>query len=103
MRYVAVADEALKDRIRQTPKPVLAARIKEAREAMGYTHDHLGELCGGMYRQTLISYEKAKYQPSPSALRRIAEHTKKPVDWFLNGSGDAPFQTDGPGDAGRAA
>lgn len=96
-------DEALRDRIRETPKAILAARIKEARIEMGYTHDHLGELCDGMYRQTLISYEQQKYKPSPTALRKIAKHTKRSVDWFVTVNGDAPFHPHEPGAARRAA
>lgn len=92
MAVVEIPDEVLRDRIKDTPKAHIASRIKEARENAGYTHDYLGELCDGMYRQTLISYEQKKYRPSPTALRKIAKHTKKPVDWFLDGSGDAPFR-----------
>lgn len=78
-----LTDEELQERIRLTPKEVLADRIKDARKAKGYTHDYLGELCGGMYRQSLISLEKGRWRPRPDTLRKIAEHTDNDLDFFL--------------------
>lgn len=86
MRYVSAAaltDEELQERIRQTPKDLIAARIKEARLGKNYTHDYLGELCGGMYRQSLIGLEKGRNRPRPATLRLIAEHTERALEWFL--------------------
>src|SRR5262245_27557100 len=86
MRYVnaaALTDDQLQDQIRATPIDILAARIKQARQDIGYTHDHLGELCDGMYRQSLIGLEKGRNRPRPATLRLIAENTGKPLGWFL--------------------
>lgn len=97
MAAVQTNDEDLQERIRQTPKDDLASRIKEARQQAGYTHDYLGELCGGMYRQSLIALEKGRWRPRPATLRLIAQHTNRDLDWFLGPEvGSArPFRDDG--------
>jgi DNA-binding XRE family transcriptional regulator len=94
---VETRDGDLQERIRQTPKLVLGGRIKQAREEAGYTHDYLGELCGGMYRQSLISLEKGRWRPRPATLRMIAQHTKRDISWFVGPEVDParPFQHDG--------
>lgn len=87
----------LRDRIRLAPLPLIAARVRRARRAKGYSHDRLGDLMGGVTRQHLIKLEKAKHRPGPEMLTRIADATGKPVDYFLvPEADDNPF----PGEEG---
>lgn len=88
--------ERLERLLKDIPLPLLAARIKQARAEADISHDRLGELAGGMYRQNLINLEKGKNRPRLSTLRRIAEATEKSVDWFLDQPpGDLPFPNPG--------
>lgn len=98
----AVADERLQEQIRLAPGKMLAARIKRARnevlvEEKKLTHDRLAEIVGTS-RQHLIKLEKGQHRPRAEMLRRIAEATGRPVEWFIDTAADAPF----PGRAERA-
>lgn len=73
----------LRDRIRLAPLLLIAARLRRARRAKGYSHDRLGELMGGVTRQHLIKLEKAKHRPGPEMLVRAADALGKPIDYFL--------------------
>jgi len=75
--------EELQERIRLAAGPLIAARIRRARRQTGMSHDRLGETIGGVSRQHLIKLEKAKHRPRADMLRKIAEATGKPVDYFL--------------------
>lgn len=89
------ADEALQERIRLAPGPLIATRIKRARKNANLTHDQLGQLCGGVTRQHLIKLEKAIHRPRAAMLRKIAEATERPVDWFMDPDVDpSPFPDD---------
>lgn len=82
--------EALQERIRQAPAPMIAARIKQARRAQitedgkSWSHDRLGEEMGGVTRQHLIKLEKGLHRPRAEMLTRIADATGRDVDWFLD-------------------
>jgi len=39
---------------------------------------------GGVFRQTLIKWEKAKHRPTLDMLTRYAEATGRQVEWFLD-------------------
>lgn len=85
----------LGERIHAVPKVVLGERVKEAREEKGFSHDTLGELCGGMARQSLIEIEKGRSWPRAKTLRKIAEQTDRDVEWFLGAevaNGKRPFR-----------
>lgn len=86
------ADRELLEQLRKdAPLPLIAARIRRARR--GLSHDKLGEAMGGVYRQTLIGYEKGKHRPSLQMLERIADATGRDVRWFIDPSIDeSPFQ-----------
>lgn len=79
--------------LRDAPLPLIAARIRRARKALGFSHDVLGERMGGVTRQHLIKLEKGKHRPGLEMLQRIADATGKPLDFFLvEGSGEPnPF------------
>lgn len=81
MEITATQLDVLSERIRSTPKPLLAARIKDARADQ--TLDGLGERLGGVSRQHLIKLEKGMHRPRASMLVRIAEATDRDVEWFL--------------------
>lgn len=89
--------EALQERIRLAPGALIATRIKRARKTAnggppGFSHDRLGEACGGVTRQHLIKLEKAQHRPRAAMLLRIAEATGRTVDWFLDPEVDpSPF------------
>lgn len=88
---VATAD--LETLLRNAPLPLIAARVKRARKTAGLSHDRLGELAGGIYRQNLIKLEKGSHRPRLSTLTRIAEATGRDVRWFLDPEEDpSPFQ-----------
>jgi transcriptional regulator with XRE-family HTH domain len=75
--------QELRDRIRLAPLPLIAARLRRARRAKGYSHDQLGELMGGVTRQHLIKLEKAKHRPGPEMLVRASDALELPLDYFL--------------------
>lgn len=86
MRYVmqvAHTTEELRSLLRLAPLPLVAARMRRARRALGLSHDKLGERMGGVTRQHLIKLEKARHRPSIEMLIRYAEATEKPVEYFL--------------------
>lgn len=77
---------------RDAPLPMIAARIKRARKTLGLSHDRLGELMGGVIRQTLIGYEKGEHRPGMPMLERIAEATGREVRWFIDPEAEpSPF------------
>lgn len=78
-----IAPDALQDKIRVASGSLIAARIKQARVEAGMSHDKLGEAIGGVSRQHLIKLEKALHRPRADMLRRIADATGHPVDFFL--------------------
>lgn len=88
--------DALQERIRLAPGPLIGARIKRARKEMGdngdvVSHDRLGGIVGTS-RQHLIKLEKAQHRPRAEMLLRIAEATGRSVDWFLDPEVDpSPF------------
>lgn len=86
--------EALRERIRLAPLPLIAARVKEARAEAGISHDVIGERMGGVTRQHLIKLEKARHRPGPEMLIRYAFATGQPVDFFLveESGNPAPFR-----------
>ncbi len=102
MRPVSTAIEqmeALQERIRQAPGPLLAARIKRARKSAEQlhtnprkrSHDRLAVAVGSS-RQHLIKLEKAQHRPGAELLTRIAEATEREVEWFLDPDLDpSPF------------
>ena len=48
---------------------------------------------GGVFRQTLIKWEKAKHRPGLDLLAKYAEATGRRVEWFLDPDVDpSPFQ-----------
>ena len=48
-------------------------KLKEAREAKGYSQAELGELCGGVSRSSICRFENGSREPSLALLRVIAE------------------------------
>lgn len=84
-----------RDRVREAPLKMIAARIKRARkEADEMTLD---VLAGKAFtsRQHLISLEKGKHRPRPEMLMKIAEATGKPLDFFVDAEAvDNPFPDD---------
>lgn len=87
--------ETLEELRKNAPLPFIAARIRRARRKTGWSHDRLGEEMGGVYRQTLIGYEKGKHRPQLEMLERIADATGREVRWFVDPALDeSPFQED---------
>ena len=70
---------------------------------MGISHDHLGDLMGGVTRQHLIKLEGGRHRPRLEMLNRIAEATGLSVDWFLDPEVDPSPFPDGEGSEGRNA
>lgn len=69
--------------LKNAPLPLIGARIRRARRALGLSHDALGDLMGGVTRQHLIKLEKGRHRPGLEMLLRIAEATGKSVEFFL--------------------
>jgi transcriptional regulator with XRE-family HTH domain len=94
--------EALQERIRLAPGPLVGARIKRARKTMdpqprGPSHDTFAGLVGTS-RQHLIKLEKAQHRPGAEMLLRISEASGRSVDWFLDPEVDpSPFPDDANG------
>lgn len=81
----------IRDKLRDAPLKLLAARIKRARREADLSHDRLGERVGTS-RQHLISLEKGRHRPRPEMLTKIAEATGREIDWFLDPEVDpSPF------------
>jgi len=55
-------------------------RVRELREAAGLTQVALGDLVGGVSRQTIISIEKGHYDPSLKLGLAIARQFGLPVE-----------------------
>lgn len=83
MELTSTQLDGLRGRILLTPKPLIAARIREARLDADLTLDGLGELLNGVTRQHLIKLEKAQHRPRAEMLNRIADATGRDVEWFL--------------------
>jgi len=75
--------DELRARIKLASLTFIAARLKQAREDSGLSHDAIGDRMGGVTRQHLIKLEQARHRPGPEMLIRFAEATGKPVDFFL--------------------
>ncbi|GAB3071342.1 helix-turn-helix transcriptional regulator [Salinicoccus sesuvii] len=54
-------------------------RVSELRKQYGYSQDHLAEKLG-VSRQTIISIEKGRYNPSLPLAMILAEFFKTPVE-----------------------
>lgn len=81
--------------LRDAPLPLVAARIKRARKQNGWSHDRLGDEMGGVFRQTLIGYEKGSHRPRLAMLLRLAAATGKDPEWFVVEELDpSPFPLD---------
>ncbi len=94
---MSVKQTDLQEAIRLAPGQFIAQRIRRARREAGLSHDQLGEFMGGVSRQHLIKLEKAKHRPRAEMLTRLAEATRRQVEWFLDPDLDpSPF----PGDDG---
>ena len=64
-----------------TPR-ICAKRLKEAREAVGYSQKQLG-LRVGLSDKSISMYEKGTVYPPVSNLLKIAKELKKNVSYFL--------------------
>lgn len=84
-----------RERVREAPLKMIAARIRRARkDADEMTLDTLAERAGTS-RQHLISLEKGKHRPRPVMLAKIAEATGKPLEFFVDAEAvDNPFPED---------
>ena len=100
---MAVESSDLKEMIRLASLPLIAARVRRARKDSGLSHDEIGRRMGAIapsleraiLRQTLIKWEGTKHRPDEDLLRRYAEATGRPVEWFLDPDLDpSPFQED---------
>lgn len=84
--------DSLQERIRLGAGLLIAARIRRARRQAGLSHDKLGAAIGGVSRSHLIKLEKAQHRPRADMLRKIADATGKPVEYFLDPEAeDNPF------------
>jgi transcriptional regulator with XRE-family HTH domain len=82
---------SLEERIKNAPLALIAARIRRARKEADLSHDRLAE-GAGTSRQHLIKLEKGKHRPRAQMLTRIAEHTGREIDWFVDPDLDpSPF------------
>lgn len=83
----------LQRRINETPKAIIGAKVKEAREAVGLSHDKLGKAVGA-WRPNLIKLEQGKHRPGAPLLLAIANETGHDPEWFLAGDevDEAPFR-----------
>lgn len=80
-----------RDRLKEAPLRLVAARIRRARKEADLSHDRLGAEVGTS-RQHLISLEKARHRPRLEMLTKIAEATGRDLDWFLDPEVDpSPF------------
>lgn len=80
-----------RERLKEAPLRLVAARIKRARKEADLSHDRLAERADTS-RQHLISLEKGRHRPRLEMLTRIAEATGREVDWFLDPDVDpSPF------------
>lgn len=64
-----------------TPK-ILAKRLKEAREEIGYSQKELG-LRVGLSDKSISIYEKGTVYPPISNLLRMAKELKKEISYFF--------------------
>jgi Zn-dependent peptidase ImmA (M78 family)/transcriptional regulator with XRE-family HTH domain len=69
------------DKIRNLPKPI-PERIKEAREARGYTLERFAEVLQ-VTRQAVAQYETGQIVPSSDTMSRIAGATAQPPAFFI--------------------
>lgn len=84
----------MRDRLREAPLKMVAARIRRARKEADLSHDRLGDRVGTS-RQHLISLEKGRHRPRLEMLSRIADATGREVGWFLDPEVDpSPFPVD---------
>lgn len=68
-----------------TPKGLqIGQRIRDARQAKGYTLEHLGNRIG-VTKGGIWSYEKGQTIPAPEHLQALAEELGLTTDWLLTG------------------
>lgn len=84
----------------RVPEDDIGERIKEAREALGWsqtvlhTRTKLADLNGeGISRTVLVGYESGKYKPGARELRILAETLRVTPSWLLYRA-DSPFGTE---------
>lgn len=85
--------DALQERIRRAPADLVAARIRRARRTSDdvRTLDQLA-IAVESSRQHLIKLEKGQHRPRAEMLSKIAEATRRQVEWFLDPDLDpSPF------------
>lgn len=65
----------------RSPTQVVPERIREAREARGYTSEEFAELIG-VTRQALAQYEGGQTLPRPEIMSKIIGETSQPTTFF---------------------
>lgn len=66
---------------RLLPKPI-PERIKEAREARGFTNEDFAEVLG-VSKQSIAQYETGQITPSSTVMAKIIAHTAQPPIFFV--------------------
>lgn len=62
-------------------------RLKAARNERGLSGAALGELIGGIARQTINHWEKDRHEPNLTQIQKLCEVLNKNADWLVNGRG----------------
>ena len=65
----------------RNPTHIVPERIREAREARGYTSEEFAELLG-VTRQALAQYEGGQTMPRPEIMSKIIGETAQPTTFF---------------------
>ena len=80
----------------ESDRPLLAARLREARRYVGMTQQVAAEAIG-VDPNTIARYEAGRIRPSSTALFALSQTYKKSVEWFY-GEEEGTSPTPGPDD-----
>lgn len=72
------------DEARRAQQRWTGARIRQAREAAGFTQDELSQMCGFSRGVWISEIERGLHSIDAQELRRIAQLTRYPIEWFLD-------------------
>lgn len=74
--------------------PAQGKRVREARKGLGLTQEEFADLVGLGSGQSVSKIERGITQLTPRRARIIAEHSGKPISFFLDVTARTPVASD---------
>lgn len=81
---VAVAKKKPRPPVRKRVDTGFGRKVRDLREARGWTQAELGERAGGMAHQSVAKYERGASEPTWSVVIRLADALGVPTDELID-------------------